>query len=66
MIRLLSRKLVVVIVWGLSLCQALTVWTSDAVNNTTPECTFRQMDENWLIVALVPLLISLPSFHNLT
>ena len=60
MIRLLSRKLVVVIVWGLSLCQALPVWTSDAVNNTTPECTFRQMDENWLIVALVTIFI-LPS-----
>ena len=60
MIRLLSRKLVVVIVWGLSLCQALPVWTSDAVNKTTPECTFRQMDENWLIVALVTIFI-LPS-----
>ena len=60
MIRLLSRKLVVVIVWGLSLCQALPVWTSEAVNKTTPECTFRQMDEKWLIVALVTIFI-LPS-----
>ena len=58
--RLMSRKLVVAIVWGLSLCQALPVWASDTVNNTTPECTFRQMDAKWLVFALVTIFI-LPS-----
>merc|ERR1712037_43457 len=53
---LLSRKLVVGIVWGLSLCQALPVWMSKKVNNPgVNECTFREMNENWRIVALVLL-----------
>lgn len=68
---LLSRKLVVGIVWGLSLCQvgvpdslaniccqALPVWMSKKVNNPgVNECTFREMNENWRIVALVTILI---------
>merc|ERR1712037_921402 len=53
---LLSKKLVVGIVWGLSLCQALPVWMSKKVNNPgVNECTFREMNENWRIVALVLL-----------
>ena len=67
---LLNKRLVMGIVWGLSLCQvgsptgkpiycqALPVWTSNAINNSgVEECTFREMDEKWLIVALVTILI---------